>query len=105
MGMSRVASRWETDGMPKGHLPLVYRACPTVEVLQARTQLETARTQAIDLGVQRTSFAHAIATLLGKPPTDGVADTRITVFDHLAKHVSTRRGGCSASHVSPVETA
>jgi hypothetical protein len=105
MGMSRVASRWETDGMPTGYLPLVYRACPTIESLQARTQLETARTQAIDLGVQRTSCAHAIATLLGKPPADGVADTMITVFDHLAKHVSTRRGGCSAPHVSPVETA
>ena len=42
MGMSRVASRWETDRMPKGHLPLIYWACPTIEILQARTQLETA---------------------------------------------------------------
>ena len=89
--------------LPVSPLPQVEYA--TIEVLQARTQLETARTQAIALGVQRTSFAHAIVTLLGKPPTDGVADTRITVFDHLAKHVSTRRGGCSAPHVSPVETA
>jgi hypothetical protein len=104
MGMSRVASRWETDGMPKGHLPLVYRACPTIEVLQARTQLETARAQAIDLSVQWTPCEHAIATLLGKPPADGVADTMITVFDHLAKHVSTRRGCRPAPHPSPAET-
>ena len=76
--------------MPKGHLPLVYRSCPTIEVLQAWTHLET---------------AHAIAILLDKPRADGVADTRIMVFNHLAKPVSTRRGGCSAPHVSPVETA
>ena len=42
MDMLRVASRWETDRMPKGHLPLTYRACLTIEILQARTQLETA---------------------------------------------------------------
>jgi hypothetical protein len=105
MGMSRVASRWETDGMPKGHLPLVSRACPIIEVLQARTPLETARAQAIDLSVQRTPFAHAIAILLGKPPADGVADTMIKVCDYLAKHVSTRRGGCPAPYPAPVETA
>ena len=105
MVMSRVASRWETDGMPKGHLPLVYRACPTIEVLQARTQLETARAQAIDLGVQRTPFEHAIAILLGKPPADGVADTMIKVFDSLAQYVSTRRGVRPMPHPSPAEAA
>jgi NodT family efflux transporter outer membrane factor (OMF) lipoprotein len=41
-----------------------------VEVLQARTQLEIARTQAIDIGVQRAQFEHAIAILLGKPPAE-----------------------------------
>jgi NodT family efflux transporter outer membrane factor (OMF) lipoprotein len=41
-----------------------------IEVLQARTQLETARAQAIDLGVQRAQFEHAIAILLGKPPAE-----------------------------------
>ena len=76
--------------MPKGHLPLVYRSCPTIEVLQAWTQLET---------------AHAVAILLDKPPADGVADTMIKVFDCLAKGVSTRRGGRPVSHPSPVETA
>lgn len=41
-----------------------------VEVLQARTQLEIARAQAIDIGVQRAQFEHAIAILLGKPPAE-----------------------------------
>src|SRR5207253_10376247 len=38
-----------------------------VEVEQARTQLETTRAQAIDVGVQRAQFEHAVATLIGKP--------------------------------------
>jgi len=41
-----------------------------VEVLQARTQLETTRAQAIDVGVQRTQFEHAIAILIGQPPAE-----------------------------------
>jgi NodT family efflux transporter outer membrane factor (OMF) lipoprotein len=41
-----------------------------VDVEQARTQLETARAQAIDLGVQRAQFEHAIAALTGKPPAE-----------------------------------
>jgi NodT family efflux transporter outer membrane factor (OMF) lipoprotein len=41
-----------------------------VEVEQARTQLETTRAQAIDIGVQRAQFEHAIAILLGKPPAE-----------------------------------
>jgi NodT family efflux transporter outer membrane factor (OMF) lipoprotein len=41
-----------------------------LEVLQALTQLENARAQAIDLGVQRTQFEHAIAILLGTPPAE-----------------------------------
>lgn len=39
-----------------------------VEVEQARTQLETTRAQAIDVGVQRAQFEHAVAILIGKPP-------------------------------------
>jgi NodT family efflux transporter outer membrane factor (OMF) lipoprotein len=39
-----------------------------VEVEQARTQLETTRAQAIDVGVQRSQFEHAVAVLIGKPP-------------------------------------
>jgi NodT family efflux transporter outer membrane factor (OMF) lipoprotein len=41
-----------------------------VDVQQARTLLETTRAQAIDLGVQRAQFEHAIAILLGKPPAE-----------------------------------
>jgi len=39
-----------------------------VEVEQARTQLETTRALAIDVGVQRAQFEHAVAVLIGKPP-------------------------------------
>jgi NodT family efflux transporter outer membrane factor (OMF) lipoprotein len=39
-----------------------------VEVEQARTQLETTRAQAIDVGVTRAQFEHAVAVLMGKPP-------------------------------------
>ena len=41
-----------------------------VEVEQARTQLETTRAQAIDVGVARAQFEHAVAVLLGKPPAE-----------------------------------
>jgi NodT family efflux transporter outer membrane factor (OMF) lipoprotein len=41
-----------------------------VEVQQARTLLETTRAQAIDLGIQRAHFEHAMAILLGKPPAE-----------------------------------
>jgi NodT family efflux transporter outer membrane factor (OMF) lipoprotein len=40
-----------------------------VDVAQARTQLETARGQLIDQGVQRAAFEHAIAVLTGQPPS------------------------------------
>ncbi len=38
-----------------------------VEVTQAETQLETTQAQAIDLGVERSQFEHAIAALVGQP--------------------------------------
>jgi NodT family efflux transporter outer membrane factor (OMF) lipoprotein len=41
-----------------------------VEVQQARTQLETTRAEAIDVGVARTQYEHAVAILLGKPPAE-----------------------------------
>src|ERR1051326_8165481 len=41
-----------------------------LDVEQARTQLETARAQAIDLDIQRAQFEHAIAILTGKPPAE-----------------------------------
>jgi len=39
-----------------------------LQVQQARTQLETTRAQAIDVGVARAQFEHAVAVLMGKPP-------------------------------------
>jgi NodT family efflux transporter outer membrane factor (OMF) lipoprotein len=39
-----------------------------LEVQQASTQLETTRAQAIDVGVARAEFEHAVAVLIGKPP-------------------------------------
>jgi NodT family efflux transporter outer membrane factor (OMF) lipoprotein len=41
-----------------------------VEVQQAKTQLETTRAQAIDVGVARAQFEHAVAVLIGKPPAE-----------------------------------
>jgi NodT family efflux transporter outer membrane factor (OMF) lipoprotein len=41
-----------------------------VEVQQASTQLETTRAQAVDVGVARAQFEHAIAILMGKPPAE-----------------------------------
>ena len=39
------------------------------DVLQAETQLKSAQVQAIDLGVQRAQLSHAMALLVGKPPS------------------------------------
>lgn len=39
-------------------------------VVQAQTQLESTRAQAIDVGVQRAQLEHAIAVLVGKPPAE-----------------------------------
>jgi len=41
-----------------------------VEVEQARTQLQTTRAQAIDVGVLRARYEHAVAILIGKPPAE-----------------------------------
>jgi NodT family efflux transporter outer membrane factor (OMF) lipoprotein len=41
-----------------------------VEVEQARTILQTTRAEAIDVGVSRAQFEHAVAILIGKPPAE-----------------------------------
>ena len=41
-----------------------------VDVEQARTILETTRAQAVDVGVARAQYEHAVAVLMGKPPAD-----------------------------------
>jgi NodT family efflux transporter outer membrane factor (OMF) lipoprotein len=43
---------------------------PRSDMLQAETQLETTRAQAVAVGVQRAQLEHAIALLIGKPPAE-----------------------------------
>ena len=45
-------------------------AAPQSDVAQARTQLDQARVQRTDIEVQRTQYEHAIAVLVGKPPSE-----------------------------------
>lgn len=41
-----------------------------LDVQQAQTQLESTRAQAVDVGVLRAQYEHAVAVLIGKPPAD-----------------------------------
>lgn len=45
-------------------------AAPETDVVQAKTQLDTARVQDTDIGVMRAQYEHAIAVLIGKPPAE-----------------------------------
>ena len=48
------------------------------DVLQAQTQLLSTQAQAINVGVQRAQFEHAIALLIGKPPAElSIPPTRL----------------------------
>lgn len=42
----------------------------SADVLQAQTQLEATRAQAVDVTVQRSQLEHALAVLVGKPPSE-----------------------------------
>ena len=41
-----------------------------LDVITAQTQLDTAESQAVNVGVQRATLEHAIAVLIGKAPSD-----------------------------------
>ena len=45
-------------------------AAPETDVVQAQTQLDTARVQYTDIFVSRAQYEHAIAILIGKPPAE-----------------------------------
>ena len=45
-------------------------AAPKSDVAQAQTQLDGARVQDTDITIVRAQFEHAIATLIGKPPSE-----------------------------------
>lgn len=54
------------------------------DVAQAEAQLESTRLALVDLAVTRAQFEHAIATLIGKPPSDvNISRGPITILSTL----------------------
>jgi NodT family efflux transporter outer membrane factor (OMF) lipoprotein len=49
-------------------------------VLQAQSNLETAQVQAINNGILRAQYEHAIAVLIGKPPGDFTLPPQVAAF-------------------------
>lgn len=52
------------------------------DVVQAETQWQSAKAQALNLGIQRAAFEHAIAVLIGKAPSELTISS--TAFNHQA---------------------
>jgi hypothetical protein len=109
--------------MQRGHLPLIYLACPILVItvcsvgpnykqpegwgLSAQWPIDTSYELSVWGQIRRNMEAN-IASAQGSAPD--LETTRLSihaekVFDRLAKRVSTRRGGPPVSHPSPVETA
>jgi hypothetical protein len=86
--------------MQRGHLPLIYLACPTLVTTACSVGPNYTRPEARVAAAQRcgTRYNHGVASQI-------VADTMIKVCDCLAKRVSRRRGGRPVPHPSPVEAA
>ena len=55
-------------------------AAPKSDVAQARTQLQSATVADSDIGVQRSQFEHAIAILVGKPPSEFSIPAAVIAF-------------------------
>jgi NodT family efflux transporter outer membrane factor (OMF) lipoprotein len=56
-------------------------AAPESDLVQARTQLDTTRVQDTDIEVMRSQYEHAIAILIGKPPTEFAIAPKSQVFE------------------------
>jgi len=75
-----------------------------LDVVQAEAQLQTARAQAIDIGVQRTALEHALAALIGQAPAEFSLEARPrlpltmpAIPSVLASQVLERRPGGAAA--------